>query len=698
METIIRGLLWSIILFLYTQFVLSKKTGKDVDTKFQLFFSVANAYALVIISKSAVFRVSQIIGTPTIVNEILNLLCIIIGYNAICLLALCLLKDVYQKWISYFDSWIFSVLLVSYLVIGYLSNEIYVVIYGISFVASLVIAKIRKDKIEQPKKNVWKGRLKFSLPVSIFALLTLYVYLPSELYLGNPENFKVGYLEFIWPLLMQFVLFVFVYLIITLFFITKNHYYICNIFSAVFALLSHIQNMFLNGKLQSMDGTEQKWSAGVVAGNAIVWVAVLLVVFIVSYYRQKKVRNMLKGVAYCGIGIQIVSLVILLAVTPLEFGSHKYVLSTEATFEMASKDNVVVFVLDWFDNQVIEKITEEDADFLAPLEGFTYYPNTTSRYAFTDMSVVYLLTGKEWKDNLLEKEYAYQANAESDVLEKIAASGYTMGIYTLPVYIGGERDVLDIENGTYSTISLDKGSQLKVMAKTSRYKVFPFALKKYFLYSDTDVSETRRTDIPVHDIYDDIPFATQLLTEGVTIDEERKGAFKFYHLHGAHKPYTMNEEYEEGATDLVTQSRASMNIVYTYLEQLKEQGLYENATIIITADHGQNYWNTPHEAVELDLDMVSSPILFYKEAGNSGTELNVSMAPTSHDEIVPTILEVITGDTQGYGRTINEIGEDEERVREFIYGRHDDIPFVRYEITGNVREMESWSEPVLITE
>ena len=204
----------------------------------------------------------------------------------------------------------------------------------------------------------------------------------------------------------------------------------------------------------------------------------------------------------------------------------------------------------------------------------------------------------------------------------------------------------------------------------------------------------KKSDIPEHDIYSDVSFANRLLTEGVTVDETRNGAFKFYHLHAAHKPYSMTAEYKEGVSDLLTQSRASMKIVYTYIEQLKKAGLYENATIIITADHGQNYYNTPHEADELDIELISSPILFVKEAGESGTEMKTSLAPVSHDEIVPTILEVITGDTHGYGKTIREIDENDERVREFIYGRHDDIPFVRFEINGDVRDIESWSEPV----
>ncbi len=677
---------------------LVEKRKINVEWKYRIIYIVITVLALVIVSRSAIFRLTQMTGSSVLVMGVLNLLCILVGYHVICLTASKLLKEAYENWIVYFVSWMLTITLIAFVFGGAISNEIYVVLYCIGFGVSLLVMKIRNENIVLPSQNVWKARLKFSLPVSIFLLFTLCIYLPSELYMGNPEDFKVGYLKFILPQLAQFVIYVLIYLVITLFFVTKHHYYVCNISGAMLAVLLHVQNMFLNGKLHSMDGVEQQWNMGTIVGNGLIWVAVLLVTFICAYYKQKKVRNVLKVVSYGGIGIQVISLVILLAVTPLEVGNHRYVLSTESTFKMAPKENVIVFVLDWYDNQIIDKIIREEPDFLEPLDGFTYYPNTTSRYAFTDMSVVYLLTGKEWKDNLVEKEYAFRANEESDVLERIAASNYTLGIYTLPVYVGAERDKLNIENGTYATISLDINGQLKVMSKTTRYKAFPFALKNYYHYSDDDINGLKKSDIPEHDIYSDISFANRLLTEGITVDDARSGAFKFYHLHAAHKPYRMTEEYKEGVSDLLTQSRASMEIVYTYLEQLKRNGLYENATIIITADHGQNYYNTPHEAEELDIELISSPILFVKEAGEAEKEMEISLAPVSHDEIVPTILETITGDTHGYGKTLHEISEDEERVHEFIYGRHDDIPFVRYDINGDVRNIDSWSEPILIYE
>ena len=49
-----------------------------------------------------------------------------------------------------------------------------------------------------------------------------------------------------------------------------------------------------------------------------------------------------------------------------------------------------------------------------------------------------------------------------------------------------------------------------------------------------------------------------------------------------------NAEYVEEAT-LTQALRGDFKIIKTYIEQLKELGIYDNTTIIVTADHGYFY-------------------------------------------------------------------------------------------------------------
>lgn len=697
METIFRVIFWSLCLTGYSKLVLSKKRNTDFVIKQEIAFCTVTAYALLIVVRSVSFRFAQTAGLRQIGQELLTAVGMLAAYTVIRMAVSFWLKEKYLKWIYYLVSGVLLVNLCVYVLLGTVTREVYFVIYVIAFVVSLVWAQFCADRIEISDNHVWKGRLKFSLPVSLFTGFSLYLYLPSELYMGNPQAFMVEYLTFIIPLVVAFIVFVASYLVITLCFVTTKHYYVCNNFCLTFTLLSNIQNMLLNGTMQSMDGTKQQWSAGVIVVNAILWLGTFIGVFAASHFIKKKIRNVFKVVGYCGTAIQVVSLVVLLVITLPAIEFDNYVLSTEKVFEVAPKDNVFVFVLDWFDNQIIEQILAEDEEFLEPLDGFVHYANTTGKYAFTDMSVPYMLTGVEWEYGQSEADYAKSAQEKSYVLETIADAGYTIGLYTESVYIGAGEQPL-VENGRQAKRSLDINSELRLMAKTARYKTYPFLFKHCFFYSDDDIWDMRRSDVETHNIYNDIPFAFRLLSEGVTVDENRNGAFKFYHLHGAHTSYLMNEEFESEDTDMLTQSRASLKIVYEFINQLKATGVYEDATIIITADHGQNYFDRPSWAEELGLELISSPILFVKEAGSYGSKMTVSGAPVSHEELVPTVLEAVVGNTGGLGRTFEEIEENESRERVFIYGRSGDIPFVKYTINGDVMNPENWSEPVALPE
>ncbi len=695
MELLIRGGICAICLMVYNRILMNKEIKNKLVLRVELPFMVMLAFALEIVTNSVIYRAAKYLNINIWVQEILVVVCVLAEYAVICFLTSKILKEKIIKWMYSTVSLLLTIGIGWFVIFGNITREWYIIAFWLVFLFSFVLVYVNADKINISNKNVWKNRLKFSFPVALFIAFTFYIYLPSELYLGNPNAFSVEYWKFIWPLLVQFLLFVAVYLYATLLCMSKIHYYICNIFCLLFVFMSNIQNMLLNGKLKSMDGTMQEWDVVTVVFNGVLWLIIFGACLGFSIVNKKMVRNVCKIVGYMGMTIQIVSLVIMLVVTLPTIKFDKYVLSTEDYFEVSGNENVFVFVLDWFDNQIMEDILSDDENFLRPLDGFVHYTNATSKYAFTDMSLVYLLTGVEWEYPQLEKDYAVTAHKNSDFLEQIASEDYSIGIYTESSYVGQQERNL-VENGRYVERSLDKEMQKRFVDKAVRYKTCPFLFKEKFFYTDDDIYGMVLTEgnIESHSIYSDRKFAKQLLEEGITVNNDKSGMFKLYHLHGAHSPFNMDEQFERADTDRITQSRASMRVVYTFIEQLKAQGLYEDSMIIITADHGQNYFDRPKVAEEMGLELVSSPIMFVKESGSYGKELQVSVAPVSHEEVVPTIAEAIMGDIQGYGRTLKEVPNSEERMREFIYGRHSDIPFVRYEIKGNVMDLENWSEPV----
>ena len=79
----------------------------------------------------------------------------------------------------------------------------------------------------------------------------------------------------------------------------------------------------------------------------------------------------------------------------------------------------------------------------------------------------------------------------------------------------------------------------------------------------------------------------------------------------------------------------NLNDVYVFLDELKNMGVYDNSTIIITADH---------EKI-MTVDGIQ-PIFFIKEPYKKNDRLAVCSSPVSAEEFMPTIMKLITGESK----------------------------------------------------
>ena len=80
----------------------------------------------------------------------------------------------------------------------------------------------------------------------------------------------------------------------------------------------------------------------------------------------------------------------------------------------------------------------------------------------------------------------------------------------------------------------------------------------------------------------------RLINEFLVGREEK--AFKYYHLQGAHVALSTNEYLENcDDTDKYRQLRGSLMILENLFFLLKENNLYDNATIVVTGDHTEDY-------------------------------------------------------------------------------------------------------------
>ena len=349
--------------------------------------------------------------------------------------------------------------------------------------------------------------------------------------------------------------------------------------------------------------------------------------------------------------VQTVAVISLLVTNPYSVSAgarRMYVLSSEKEFSVAPGKNIIVLILDRYGNKAYENMLEEEPEAGEILKDFTFYNNANSEYNYTFPSLTHMLTmadpmvSSTTTDQYKEQAWSSNGFGCSEVfLERLHKKGYTYNFYTGSgsaiykdaSYLQGSVD--NVEEMDATSYRIDHGYMFYIMTKSSLLKYAPYPLKPYLeiqsFYYDGIVSFEGMD----YCISDNGEYYSILKEQGLAVDESMENALIITHLNGIHNPLTINEKAESVPADTVTtmQVQKGLNVILEeYLQQLKDLGVYDDATIIITADHGQ-YLDT------LDLQ----PIYFLKPAGQTRDKMSVNTAPISSGDFLPTILE-LTGE------------------------------------------------------
>jgi arylsulfatase A-like enzyme len=114
-------------------------------------------------------------------------------------------------------------------------------------------------------------------------------------------------------------------------------------------------------------------------------------------------------------------------------------------------------------------------------------------------------------------------------------------------------------------------------------------------------------------------------------------AFGFFHIYEPHKPYAPPEAYRGLVDPYDGEVAFSDEIVGRLIASLKHRGLYDNATIIITADHGEGLGDHGEEEHGLFLydEVMRVPLLVKLPGGAGGGTRRPE--PVQHIDLMPTI-------------------------------------------------------------
>ena len=243
---------------------------------------------------------------------------------------------------------------------------------------------------------------------------------------------------------------------------------------------------------------------------------------------------------FCIHMVALVSLWITAKDTAWEYEKGSWHLSGEEQFIVSSKENVIVFVLDYFSNQYPEPLEAAYPGATDFLHDFAYYSNADCTYIGTFPSMAHLTTGCEIDPALSTADWFEKIWNEEKTIkyyDMLAEKGYKMKLFSWPVYSCGYD--INLIKGKVSNIvndaqDLDINSRLllKTMIKMSCYCMAPDILKPFFYVNVNDYTDI--VTVKENMVYDNNhDFYHRLQEQGLTKDDQNN-YYIIQHLVGTH--------------------------------------------------------------------------------------------------------------------------------------------------------------------
>lgn len=506
------------------------------------------------------------------------------------------------------------------------------------------------------KKYGFVERILLLLPPTIFLIFTFAIYMPSSLFISNIDDFALDYIKIV-PLiaLVSVAVLVIVYIIGLIIPVKRLFYsYVLLVFSL--ALGFYIQGNFLNPAFNSLNGKEIAWSEYKINGiiSIIAWILVFVVPQVVYAIKENIMSLIVKWGSLFVTAMQLVSLVVLLLTTH-KVVSNDFAVTKNGEFELSSKNNTIMFVVDTLDASWFEDMLLPNEEYKKSLKDFTYFDDAVAGGAPTVLGIPTLLTGKIDMDASRDtSEYYKDAYESSSLFADMQKSNCNVKLFTEFYYLDycDKNSVDNLKMEQKYVISSRRGFMECLYKFVSFYAMPQFLKQNFWLYSG-EFNQYITLEDNTSNLYklDDAQFYQDFKEKGITTQND-KDTFVMYHLNGAHSPYVMDENAQAVPSDSIgvdSQIRGIFKIIKEYMDELKAKGIYDSSTIIITADHG-------------GIDLYSNPAILVKERNANHDEMVVSDSKITFTNVNNTIASSTLKDSSAYGENVFEVG-DKQMVR-----------------------------------
>lgn len=555
--------------------------------------------------------------------------------------------------------------------------------------------KDEKINIEYSKND----RLIMAVLTALSVSFTYFFYGPINIYSNNKAEFIFTFKDFILPITLAFIG---AFIILTIFVYLHKSFKINVITAAIISLfISGIIDNNLINKVVYTSGDASPLSRR----NLIIFFVTYFVIFYATIFVSVLLKEKWKSV--------LIFLCVLLfgsnaAVTVSDFATKdlihdtdincNYVASEKGLYEASDKENIIVILFDRMDTKYYDSVVKKYPDYFDNMKGFTLYDSATTTYSRTFPAVSSLITNKLYLNDVPPEEYFKTAYSTSPFMHDLKKNGYNINLYIDKYYEYTDAEVMKDYVDNVEPVTDYKPDTIRIwkhLTNLSLARNFSYWLSRTSILNALDGKTADLSTLVCDDgIYhdNDEQFYKSLKKNGLSPSGNEKD-FKFIYLHGSHTPIILGENCEKSDNATIeSQTIGSFKIVFEYLEQLKKLGVYDNSTIIITADHGfaisdfKNYFDCAKDGI--------TACMFVKPRGAQNEKLITSSAEASITNLVPAIVQDAKLKTNHqYAESILNIKEGDSRTRtlyQSVVSSKRKLILNEYEIKGNAKDLSNW--------
>ena len=555
--------------------------------------------------------------------------------------------------------------------------------------------------------------------VTLAPLFIIYIYLPAETFFHSYSDYNFPYWILLKSLILEFIC------------VWYTATYILSMLNAAvsrkvqalilgFTLAIYVQYMFFNQNVGIVDGHPFVFKEHMVLAsvNIIVWAALIIIPVVVATTNKVAAGtgSVTPKLSAAILALHILTFAMLLISADKQCYHYSSVyFDYSEQYTVGSGKNIVLFIIDEADNKFIKELYEE-GKISHTFDDYIIYTNTCSVYDFTNLSMLQMVTNYPF-DNTLDastrRELAWNQDSVKEFYDRFHQAGYKVNFFNFDYEnsegVIGKMDnarVFDEKNDTIQYINY-KNIKKQSDALTA-YRLLPIVLKPTVdmtLVSSPDPVIIYSTNTGY---YENKDFDQNMdLKLG-----DSDNYLIIHHTKGLHMPDNNVETMEY-----------CLGSVEKYIEQMKALGVYDNASIIITADHGSHDECTGDTWAATPMFMIRTGVSESPEAKDPDKEAGgptLSDAPIYHTDIMPTLLyeaglyyedskpvnetknddQKTLSDTDTFGKTVFDYKDGDQRERTWYNRRYDPAypkrekynVYYGYTYTGNTETLEKMVE------